>query len=239
MNEIQVFRFQNNSVRTHVDEAGNPWWVAKDVCRVLGIVKYRDAAARLDEDESMPLRVDASGEITTCISESGLYSLILRSQKPDAKKFKKWITSQVLPEIRKTGGYSANQAEWLAARNQGKLVRKITTDIISAFIDYAKSQGSQSAEKYYMNFSRMVNDSLLEIEGKKPSNLRDELNVIQLHQVSVAENIISKSIVECIGKQLPYKEIYQISKQKISAYASTIGRSKLGQSERQVVGLLA
>ena len=106
MNELQVFNFENKSVRTQLDEQGNPWWVAKDVCEVLGIAKYRDAAARLDEGEAMPLRVDASGDIVTCISESGLYSLILRSQKPDAKRFKKWITAEVLPTIRKTGSYS-------------------------------------------------------------------------------------------------------------------------------------
>ena len=104
MSTLQIFNFANKQVRTQVDELGNPWWVAKDVCDILGIVKHRDAVARLDDDESMALRVDALEDVT-CISESGLYSLILRSQKPEAKKFKKWITSEVLPSIRKTGAY--------------------------------------------------------------------------------------------------------------------------------------
>lgn len=106
MGAIQVFNFESRTVRTQIDSQGNPWWVAKDICEVLGISKYRDAAARLDDDESMPLSVDASESKMTCISESGLYSLILRSQKPEAKRFKKWITSEVIPSIRKTGSFS-------------------------------------------------------------------------------------------------------------------------------------
>jgi anti-repressor protein len=132
-----------------------------------------------------------------------------------------------------------DRPEWIAAREQGKLVRKITTDIIKIFIEYAKAQGSQSAELYYMNFSKMVNGALLEVDGEKPKNFRDLFNVVQLHTVSVAENVISKSLVECIGRGLPYKEIYQIAKQKIAVYASAVGKTKLGQSERQSVGLLA
>jgi Rha family phage regulatory protein len=127
---------------------------------------------------------------------------------------------------------------WIAARAEGKEVRKITTDIIAAFIEYARRQGSQSAEKYFMNFSKMVNAELLEIEGKKPANLRDHLNTMQLHQLSVAEQIISRSIVECMARGAYYKDVYQDAKKRIQVYASTVGRSRIGASERQVVGLL-
>lgn len=130
-------------------------------------------------------------------------------------------------------------SEWLAARNQGKLVRQIVADKIADFIEYAKSQGSQSAEMYFVNFSKMVNSALLEIDGPKPKNLRDSLNSVQLNAISVAENIIARSLSECMAKRLPYKDSFQIAKKQIQTYAGTVGRTKLGQSDRQSMGLLA
>lgn len=119
-------------------------------------------------------------------------------------------------------------------RSQGKVVRKMLTDTIQAFIEYASNQGSTSPERYYINFSKMVNDALLEFE-KKPENIRDNLNVVQLHQVSVAEHIITKSLIECTVKGLPYKDIFKIAKEKINVYASTVGRSRIGESARQTL----
>lgn len=109
MNELQVFSYQSNEVRT-VMKGGEPWFVLKDVCSVLGISKYRDVSTRLDPDERGSVRVDTLGgpQEVTIISESGLYHVILRSDKPEAKPFRKWVTSEVLPAIRKTGQYKAN-----------------------------------------------------------------------------------------------------------------------------------
>ena len=102
------FAFEDELVRVHTDENGEPWFIAKDVCNVLELGKYRDAIATLDEDEKgCPVVADTNGgpqEMAT-ISESGLYSLVFRSRKPEAKRFRKWITSEVLPAIRKTGAY--------------------------------------------------------------------------------------------------------------------------------------
>jgi anti-repressor protein len=101
-----VFQFESHDVRTVVIE-DEPWFVAKDVCLILGINKSRDAIARLDEDERRPVRMDTLGgqQQMTALSESGLYSLILRSDKKEAKRFRKWVTSEVLPSLRKTGRY--------------------------------------------------------------------------------------------------------------------------------------
>lgn len=107
MNELQVFRYQDNEVRT-VGINGEPWFVLKDVCAVLGIADHKVVARRLDEDEvcQTPL-TDSLGreQETTIVNESGLYNVILRSDKPEVKPFRKWVTSEVLPSIRKTGGY--------------------------------------------------------------------------------------------------------------------------------------
>lgn len=113
MNEIQAFNYQSNEVRTVVQN-GEPWFALKDVCAVLGITNHKNVATRLDDDEKDVVHLaDPIGrkQETTIINESGLYSVILRSDKPEAKPFRKWVTSEVLPSIRKTGAYSANQPQ--------------------------------------------------------------------------------------------------------------------------------
>lgn len=112
MNQIIPFNYESHEVRVIKDENGNPWWVAKDVCTVLEISKYRDAITKLDEDERCPVKVDTLRGLQemTAISEPGLYTLILRSNKPEAKRFKRWITHEVIPSIRTTGSYSAPNA---------------------------------------------------------------------------------------------------------------------------------
>lgn len=110
MHDLQIFKYNGKEVRT-IQKDGEPWWVLKDVCGILGISKYRDTASRLDEDERGSVRVDTPGgeQEMTVVNESGLYNVILRSDKPEAKPFRKWVTSEVLPSIRKNGGYIANQ----------------------------------------------------------------------------------------------------------------------------------
>lgn len=106
MNELQIFRYQDNEVRT-VEINGEPWFVLKDVCAVLGIGNSRMVFDRLDSDEKGVSQIDTPGGLqnVNIINESGLYNVILRSDKPEAKPFRKWVTSEVLPSIRKTGGY--------------------------------------------------------------------------------------------------------------------------------------
>ena len=108
MNGLKVFSYEGNEVRT-VQRADETWWVLRDVCGVLDLTTPARVAERLDEDEvSLTHIVDSIGrrQETTIINESGLYNVILRSDKPDAKKFKRWVTSEVLPSIRNTGSYS-------------------------------------------------------------------------------------------------------------------------------------
>lgn len=102
MNEMQVFQYENNEVRT-VEQNGEVWWVLADVCRVLGVKNPTDVRKRLDEDERARFNLGRQGE-ANIISESGLYKVILRSDKPEAKKFTRWVTHEVLPTIRRTGG---------------------------------------------------------------------------------------------------------------------------------------
>ena len=116
MNDIQVFDFEDNAVRV-VDIDGEPWFVAADVARVLEYRNAPDAVRNLDDDErgTHIVRTPSGDQEMTVINESGLYHLVLVSRKPEAKKFRKWVTAEVLPSIRKTGAYIAPEVEAQAA----------------------------------------------------------------------------------------------------------------------------
>lgn len=105
MNEIQLFTDGEFNMRTAVVD-GEPLFCLADVCKVLDIQNPSKVAQRLDDDERTKLELGRQGE-TNFITESGLYAVILRSDKPNAKSFRRWVTSEVLPSIRKTGNYSA------------------------------------------------------------------------------------------------------------------------------------
>lgn len=109
MNEIQIFNFHNNEVRV-VNVNNEPWFVAKDVAEILGYSETEKMTRRLDDDEktTLPFRGTGSNYQTniTIINESGLYNAVLGSTKPNAKRFRKWVTGEVLPSIRKTGKYA-------------------------------------------------------------------------------------------------------------------------------------
>lgn len=118
MSQLIPFEFDGKSVRVVTDENSELWFVAVDVCKVLDHSNPSVALSRLDNDERKSLKYNSlnisegvknqslnQNQEINVINESGLYSLILTSRKPEAKKFKKWVTSEVLPSIRKTGKY--------------------------------------------------------------------------------------------------------------------------------------
>lgn len=110
MNKLQTFNYNNNAVRT-IEKDGEPWFVLKDVCNVLSIGNAADVYNRLDADEKGVGQIDTLGgrQNVNIVNESGLYNVILRSDKPEAKPFRKWITAEVLPAIRQTGAYMTPQ----------------------------------------------------------------------------------------------------------------------------------
>ena len=133
MNELQIFK--NNEfgeVRT-IDVNGEPWFIASDVCKALDLTNTTTAIGRIDDDEKAKFNLGLSGGDTNCVNEYGLYNLVLASRKTSAKKFRRWITHEVIPSIRRTGGYKlpqtysealraladkAEEAERLAIENQ-------------------------------------------------------------------------------------------------------------------------
>lgn len=113
--EKQIFKtvINSNTVNlTGIEIGGNPWFVAKEVCDLLGIKNSRDVISRLDEDEKDTVAINdgtPGNPNKTIVSESGLYSLIFKSRKEEAKKFRKWVTSEVIPNLRKSGVYRVTE----------------------------------------------------------------------------------------------------------------------------------
>lgn len=144
---IFTFQFHNSvdhEIRTIQKDDGSIWFVAKDVCDTLEIKNSRDAISNLDDDERGVGNADTPGgnQKLSLVSESGLYMLIFRSRKPEAKKFRKWVTSEVLPEIRKTGSYIQAQPQ-------------ISPKAITAFLQ-ATSDTFWSVEKALREYSMLV-----------------------------------------------------------------------------------
>ena len=121
MNKMQIFNYNSNEVRA-IQRDGEPWFVLKDVCSILGLGTPSKVADRLDDDEKGMSQIHTLGgnQEMAIINESGLYNVILRSDKPEAKPFRKWVTSEVLPSIRKSGGYIQGQAELTAEELMAK-----------------------------------------------------------------------------------------------------------------------
>jgi anti-repressor protein len=126
MNQLEkVFNYQDQQVRTIVME-GQPWFAAKDVCDVLEIKNTTDSIKRLDEDEVTRFNLGGLSGETNFVSEPGLFSLILGSRKPEAKTFKRWITHEVIPSIRKHGGYLTPEKVEEALLNPDTLIQLAT-----------------------------------------------------------------------------------------------------------------
>lgn len=121
--QIMVFQFSENKQEIQSSfHRGEPWIVAADVCQILGLSNVTRALNGLDEDEKLTLPLVRAGQTrdVNCVNESGLYNLIFKSRKPEAKTFRKWVTSEVLPAIRKYGNYTLyrqHQNDFIDARD--------------------------------------------------------------------------------------------------------------------------
>lgn len=161
-----VFSYGKQELRT-ITINEEPWFVAKDACDMLGIANSKDVIRRqLDSDEKLKRQIVASGQgrDVWCINESGLYNLIFRSNKPEAKQFRKWVTSEVLPSLRKTGHYTPydmldiRKAQLQAKRTQYQKKIRIINEELQEIYDMpriceecgrvCKGQKAYAAHKY-------------------------------------------------------------------------------------------
>lgn len=111
MNDLQIFNSNEfGQIRT-INQNNELWFIASDICKALDLSNPTMAMERLDDDEKSKLNLGLSGGATNCVNEFGLYNLVLASRKQGAKDFKRWITHEVIPSIRKTGGYIVGQEQ--------------------------------------------------------------------------------------------------------------------------------
>ena len=153
MNELKIFAYSGEELRTIQREDGL-WWVLRDVCRVLGMTTPAKVAERLDDDEKGVSLIHTLGgnQKVTIINEPGLYAVILRSDKPEAKAFKRWVTHDVLPTIRRTGTYGVSQKQLdrlSAAQQMLADWRRMTA--VREEMTSAACQRYDSARKHYDN----------------------------------------------------------------------------------------
>jgi prophage antirepressor-like protein len=113
MNELQIFNYNDNEIRT-IEKEDGIWWVLTDVCKVLDVKNATDVAKRLDGDEVTRFNLGGLSGESWIINESGLYNVILRSDKPEAVPFRRWVTHDVLPSIRKHGAYISDKSKQMA-----------------------------------------------------------------------------------------------------------------------------
>lgn len=186
MNDLQIFNFENNEVRTQLID-GEPWFIGKDVSDLLGYSNSPKALKdHVDEDDKLTERIVMAGQNreVTIINESGLYSLIIKSKLPNAKKFKRWVTSEVLPTIRKTGSYQTTMSQediMIATLETQKEIKQrlntVSNDVegLKKEIDLSRLQKAQ--------LSKLVKRNVMASVGGKKSNAYKEL-----YRVAVSEH---------------------------------------------------
>jgi len=143
-------------------------------------------------------------------------------------KFKKGLSRQFIKirdELSRIASQQNNE-QWKAIRQSGKIDRRIETDSIKEFIDYATKQGSSSAKRYYANLSKMENKALFLVEHKY-KNLRDVLGEVDLLTVQQADRIVSKALKDGMNDKLDYHDIYKLCKKRIEMFAELRGKSAL------------
>ena len=208
MNGLQIFTYNGNEVRI-VQKDGEPWWVLKDVCEVLGISKYRDTAARLEDDEREPIRVDTLGgaQEMLCVNESGLYNVILRSDKPEAKPFRKWVTSEVLPSIRRHGAYMTPETLEAAILNPDLLIRLCTA---------LKDEQDKNKALQAANSTLAVDNQIMKPKADYFDEIVDRSLLTNFRETAKQLQIKEKEFIRFL---LDRKYIYRDKKGKIQPYA--------------------
>lgn len=154
MSGITPFNFGAHSVRILM-QSETAWFSAADVCAALGIKNHRDSLMHLDDDEKGVVSTDTLGgqQSINVVNESGLYALVLRSRKPEARKFAKWVTSEVLPSIRQTGGYGqpAYNPDQIALAHRAALVA--TAEIYQSVFDAVMQGQDWQHNRYMLSFN--------------------------------------------------------------------------------------
>lgn len=209
MNSLINFDYQEKPIRVITDEEGAPWWVARDVCDILGIKNHRDTLAKcLDEDEKGVEKASTLGgdQDVLVVSESGLYTLIIRSNKPAAKPFRKWITSEVLPSLRKTGQYTMPGVDVpLSAGDEVISVQRLSevAQGIKAAMIMARAFGFRDYEA-----RTMANKLVKKITGIDAIELLEIPEPVQVEQGGLYKKFVDECCETVQGAKIGATELY-------------------------------
>lgn len=212
MNDLKIFNYNGNEVRT-VQKDGEPWWVLRDVCAVLEMdtSQVGKVANRLEEDERKLTTVtDSLGrqQSTYIINESGLYNVILRSDKPEAKPFRKWVTSEVLPSIRKHGAYMTPETLEQAILNPDTMIKLCTA---------LKNEQDKNKELQAVNSSLTVDNQIMKpkadyfdelVDRNLLTNFRETAKQLEVKEKEFVKFLIERKYVyrDKRGKLMPYAD---------------------------------
>lgn len=210
MNELQIFNHPDfGQVRT-VTINDEPWFVGKDVAQVLGYAKPENAlATHVDADDSLKQGItDSLGRIqnTTLINESGLYSLILSSKLPGAKEFKRWVTSEVLPSIRKHGAYMTPETLQAAILNPDTMIQ---------LCQQLKSEQDKNRELTVVNSRLTVENQIMQPKAEYFDDLVDRNLLTNFRETAKELNYPPKKFVEFL---ISHKYIYRDKRGKLLPY---------------------
>ena len=208
MNNLQVFNYNGNEVRT-IQKDGEPWWVLKDVCEVLGLSSPHKVFDRLDEDEKGRNQIPTPGgeQEKTDINESGLYNVILRSDKPEAKPFRKWVTSEVLPSIRKHGAYMTPETLEQAILNPDMMIKLCTA---------LKDEQDKNKALQAVNSSLTVDNQIMKPKADYFDELVDRNLLTNFRETAKQLQVKEKEFIRFL---LEKKFIYRDKRGKIQPYA--------------------
>lgn len=209
MNDLQVFKYQDSEVRT-IEMNGEPWFVLKDVCKVLRLTDTGRTAERLDSDELTRTTLVSGGQKREmiCINESGLYNVILRSDKPEAKPFRKWVTSEVLPTIRKHGAYMTPETLQEAILNP---------DMMIQLCQQLKAEQDKNAALKVVNSRLTVDNQIMQpkadyfdelVERNLNTGIRETAKLLGIGQKEFVAFLLDKKYLyrDKRGRLMPYMD---------------------------------
>lgn len=205
MNDLQIFKYQDSEVRT-VEMNGEPWFVLKDVCGVLGMSNPTAVAERLEDDERAKSDLGRQGA-GWIINESGLYNVILRSDKPEAKPFRKWVTAEVLPTIRKHGAYMTPETLQAAILNPDTMIQ---------LCQQLKAEQDKNAALTAANSQLTVDKQIMQPKAEYFDELVDRNLLTSFRETAKQLGIGEKAFIAFLQEK---KYIYRDKKGKLMPYA--------------------
>lgn len=223
MNELQVFNYNGNEVRT-IQKDGEPWWVLKDVCEIFGETNYRRVSGRLDEDEKGVSQINTPGGLQsmTVINEAGLYTTLFAMQPEKArgvteeyvqqrqeqlKSFRKWVTSEVLPSIRKHGAYMTPETLEQAILNPDMMIKLCTA---------LKDEQDKNKALQAVNSSLTVDNQIMKPKADYFDELVDRNLLTNFRETAKQLQVKEKEFIRFL---LEKKFIYRDKRGKIQPYA--------------------